>query len=358
MLLVAFKEEVVKILISGSTRYEGSNNKKNNFVKACEAIGFSLARAGHSIIVGSEKEDTADLYVVKGFCSFEGNKKKVLVYRPEEGETPYYEIKENSKRVDFEYRRSKGHWAVNRVNQILAADGVVLIGGGDGTLQAGYVAPVLGRPVLAIPYFGGAAEKVWRTIESDYKSIKELSTRVSTLKEKWENGNEEIVVNLIESLVKNNPYCTGSCWPQVFFSGLMLLFFFIWVLLLNFPVYTNLLNFFLLLAVSSFLGSGLRRALLLYKNNDNIILWKQILNEMTASLLLGFGLALMYLCGGLTITGKLEFINLSVGADFLRIAVSMSVLGFAAGYLVEEATERLSKLLVRSISSNEKKTEV
>lgn len=87
----------------------------------------------------------------------------------------------------------------------------------------------------------------------------------------------------------------------------------------------------------------MRASLQSVNNAAHRISWTEILSEATAGLLLAFGLFLTYVVGGFTATGKWEFVKLADNNDFLRVSVTMSILGFTAGFLIERASKRLSE---------------
>ena len=96
--------------------------------------------------------------------------------------------------------------------------------------------------------------------------------------------------------------------------------------------YVNI-AFFALLFASALMGTGLR-TLVAYQENKiaaMTALGQGI--DVSISLLLAFGLTLLYLIGSISFTGKV--VVLTGGDDaFANVAISMSLLGLAAGYLV------------------------
>jgi hypothetical protein len=78
--------------------------------------------------------------------------------------------------------------------------------------------------------------------------------------------------------------------------------------------------------------------------------WNKLFAEVTVSLCLAFGLLLFYFAGEITITGKQDFSRFADFDEFRRVAVSLSILGMAAGFLIEKVSERLTKLLETAIN--------
>jgi hypothetical protein len=67
----------MKVTIVGGWSPEPDDNRKweldvadrTTIIAACEAIGKRLAKKRHTIVVGNDKENSADRYVVRGFLS-------------------------------------------------------------------------------------------------------------------------------------------------------------------------------------------------------------------------------------------------------------------------------------------------
>jgi cyanophycinase-like exopeptidase len=105
----------MNILVVGSTHFIGSESVREELISACKEIGKALAEKGHTIIVGSEKENTVDRYVVEGANTIAGdNKAKVLVLRPAKGEAPFFKDADKFSKVVFDYRRRGKGWTVGR----------------------------------------------------------------------------------------------------------------------------------------------------------------------------------------------------------------------------------------------------
>jgi hypothetical protein len=130
-------------------------------------VGEELAKAGHSLIVGSDSRHTADRHVVDGALS-------VLDQAPRAPRIRIIRPRSTRKRLSFEKaRRSRPGlfieeevetttWASVKVFQTKRADAVVLLGGAEKTQQAGLTAAVSGKPLACIGSFGGAARMLNR----------------------------------------------------------------------------------------------------------------------------------------------------------------------------------------------------
>jgi hypothetical protein len=328
----------LRVLVSGSTP-----SPDDGFVTACQQLGRAFARAGFIVLVGSYDANTADRYVIDGIGDVAGHH-SVHVYRP--GGTPSDDFQEQvvrlKGRIDFTFRPMQGPWAAVRVPPIKDADAVVVIRGGRGASQVGYVAPVLQVPVLAIPFFGGAGEELWSTFEPTYRQLgRSVSDRIGNLTAYWDESHAELVVSAVEELVRRRVFKSTDYRPRLalFLSLVALLA--LWIALVVHPILPTL-TFFALLFIAALLGVGLRTVLSLLEDPTKPLSGRQLLAEASAALVLAFALSLVYLGGGLTVTGKLDFFeSLNQPTDFTRVAVVMTLLGLSAGLLIEKAADRI-----------------
>lgn len=347
----------MKILIVGSSEIDGNETVQTGFDSACRQLGSALARARHTVIVASDQQETADRHVVLGANDVEG-RHDVLVMRPTRGDTPFNNERASLSNIHFTFKRVQASWAVGRIYQIREADAVIMIGGARGTAQVGYTAPALEKPVLAIGSFGGAAKQAWEEyLEADYGRLgffdaRFLKGKLASLEENWEESMAELAVEAVEELIKRNPYRSERKVPQVVLVALQLLFYASWVGLFVSPTHSTV-SFFLLLTVSALLGTGLRTVLRSIRETKYQMTVRRLLNEGLTGLLLAFGLSLFYLAGAITITGDTNLAKITTDTDFQRIAVSLSILGFAAGFLIERVTERLTQRLEDVVSADQ-----
>lgn len=334
----------MRVLIIGSLNYEGSKQFQEDFISGCKQLGAALARAKVEFIIGSSDSNTADKYILEGASEVSGTY-KIWIFRPEDGSTPKLPSGENSKAnfIPF-YKRLSGPWAAGRVPQIQAADAVLMVGGARGTAQIGYSAIALEKPVLAIGSFGGSAAHLWSQFEPFYQRLGSLSNQVGNLREEWQPQNAELAVKVLQELVRRRAFQRSSSGPSLILFALNILLFAIWVWLFVNPPKPWQASFFALLAVSAFLGTALRSSLQVvidpteHKSRDAVIA------ELSAGLVLAFALALLYLAGSFTFTGKFEVISDNSPFDaYQRIAVAMGIIGIVGGWLLERVAESLTR---------------
>jgi cytoskeletal protein RodZ len=103
--------------------------------------------------------------------------------------------------------------------------------------------------------------------------------------------------------------------------------------------------FFLLLYISTAVGTGLRVLVAFQSNQLSRLTGFAVWTELVVALSVAFGLALFYLIGSISFTGQVSMLA-SNAQNFPTIAVSMSLLGLTAGYLVplDKLRDRLQKI--------------
>lgn len=337
--------KAIKILVVGSS-HGLSGDRRARFEEACREIGKALAKSGFEIVVGADGTNTADRHVVEGVAAVEG-KHRVLVIRPDDRDCPFLDIKlEHPERIEFNWQRLRGSWSAGRVPQLLAAHAVLLIGGGNGTLVTGQVAPALQKPVLTIGCFGGAAEELWKDFSPFYQHLGPVSERVPKLLNIWQTGDAALVAETLDALIRRNPFRTVPRLPLgVYLAGLIaLLALWVWLFIAQpgYPHYAY--SFFGLLGVAGLLGTMLRTNLRLMNDPTAIFSWNEMAIELGAGLILAFALGLLYLLGAIAIKDASSATLLPrQPADFQRVAIVMTVLGLGAGLLIEQAAERVQR---------------
>jgi hypothetical protein len=175
----------MKILVAGSLRHlEGEQLQQARL--ACRQIGHALVEAGHDIVVGSASENTTDYHVLHGAReaaatargplgdAATGPQVHIHVVRPDEYRAERFDKLRKDPAFDVRMDTAGRGWWSERSRQVRAADGVLLVGGAGGTRSIAVIADDLGRPILPIPRFGGAAAEigprlqgVWRRLGAD-----------------------------------------------------------------------------------------------------------------------------------------------------------------------------------------------
>lgn len=335
---------MMKVCVFGSLNFEGGEKVREKFCRICRELGATLADRGHQIIIGSDASYTADRYVVEGANTITGNR-EIVAYVSQEN-PPFSDRKSELKQIKFTYKNSTGPWPLKGIQQVEESDAVILIGGTKTVMQVGHIAPILRKPVLAIPTFDGSAKELWNNFFPEYNRVLDKPYSLHSHAIEWSEDSADVLIKYLEQLVKRNPY---SIKRELVFFFVIVLLLAIWLIVLLIPVKSRLLGFFLLLVSASWLGTCLRTLVRMISNVSPHISWRELILEGIASVVLAFGLGLIYLTGALTATGDLKLLDLAETGTFLRIGITASLLGLAAGLLLEQATDKLKNMLGKII---------
>jgi hypothetical protein len=391
----------MKILIVGSLRDPDPGKPDNhpsklyvkqnteNYRVACKALGKALANRGHTIMVGVPnwatllRRKTPATFVVQGANEADPlphRLHKVIFYEPEVHEpkdkTPNIvdtiqdlrNLQTDGKIKIKEIFIGTGSSSAREIPNVAEVDSVMLISGREGTEYIGYAAYSMGKPIIAVKSFGGAAQRISEEVlgkkyqqcldkgDVTTEDLKALDVEWNT-NPKDADSNANAVVKTSEKLVK--AFCRSILKTRLVLGGtvaFMVLLLLGWLFLFMSAAQctpANLCDAFVnkvlfgLLYISALLGTGLR-TMVSYQSNELACLdgWGEIVDGVIA-LLIAFGLSLIYLIGGITFTGTVVAVGNGAGIGFATVAISMSLIGLAAGYLVplSALSDYLKKLI-------------
>lgn len=333
----------MRILVLGSLHFEGAEAQREAFCVGCRELGEILAKAGHTIIVGSDSLNTADRYVVEG--SNRVSRKHIVAVRrlDDDQELPFEKEADKFPNITFDYDRRGGDWTTAHIVALSEADILIVLGGGKGTERMAYAAEALRKPVLAIPTFGGAAADIWKEFSRYYDTVG-VRRQLTNLLAAWREGHAQLSLDCAEALFRRNPHRTTDFRILAFAASAVLLLIVVWLLtFLDRLSLKPLEAVFVLLFVSSLIGSGLRIFIRVLTKPEGQVDGRSLLIEAIAGILLGFSLLLAYLATGAVLTGGI--IKVDTPADFIRVATTMSLIGLSAAFLVEQTVQRLSEWL-------------
>jgi hypothetical protein len=158
----------MKVAVIGSWKtkeaQEWELKDRDSFANACRQIGNAIVRLGHTLVIGSESEGTADLYAVEGAVQAMGGAKpdrtRIVILRPNDQSAPFDRLRDENPGLFTTRISLDTTWNVTKLLQVNEADGVVVVGGADFSYQAGLAAAVCGKPLVPVGSFGGAAKKL------------------------------------------------------------------------------------------------------------------------------------------------------------------------------------------------------
>lgn len=342
----------MRILVVGSDKHLENEKSKNNFQEFCKEFGRLGADKGFEFVVGSESEYAPDVYIVEGANSSE-SKTNVHIITTSNRKFPFSANGNKYPNINpREYRTEGEDWSVSRVNQIIKSDCIVAVGGSSSTESAVRVARLLKKPVLLISAFKGKAKKLRSSFEHDYdsKSLGSAARINKLLYSEYDENFAKIAINCTERLIKHNPYQDSERYKPIFVTSYIVSLCMLWVY--AFFNYFEPLSFsiFLLLGISSFLGSALRATIKARVIERRTASFSELINDTMTGLMVAFFFSLIYLVGGVTVKGDLLF--LSSNEDFQRIGLTVSLLGASSSFLVEKSVARLRNTLGGFLDKN------
>jgi hypothetical protein len=168
--------------------------------QVAEAIGSELARRGCRIIVYSSDATFIEAHVVRGFAtaSKRGRGRAVEVRVPFGARVVQFPVPKGKEGLFDYHTDTDPDWEASFFRSLRDADGVILIGGGRSTFITGHVALGYRLPILALPSFGGAAQKIWRSLQPGKDLVTEAER--NQMSRPGPSG-VEIAVQLVEALI-------------------------------------------------------------------------------------------------------------------------------------------------------------
>lgn len=349
----------MKFLIKGTLLNSVSEKEKNSFKEYCRQLGAALAKGGHTIILacyeGIKPDVSIDDYItvgpsiISGADEVAGEGKHQVKLFGVQGDNDFIKFEEdrnNWKNIETSMHPVEEVWKMAMLPAIAEADGVILIGGYSNTTAIGKTAKLIDKPVLAIPVFNGAAKKLWNELSAGYEPKTGLSIEILRSQNINNRGDK-----IIEYAVKlfNSETSSGVAMQTTILTGALVLVGCWIALFINAFGLMKDISFFLLLGISALLGTFLRNSWNLLSGDKLRIAPRELLQEITVSILLAFGFSLLYLAGVIVLTGKV--ISITGQEDFTRISVSMSLLGFGAALLFDKAYKIIKELLEKKLSN-------
>lgn len=164
-----------KIAIVGGADPERNNPQRNDHYDPpvqideanamAQALGAELAKRGHSIIVYHSGAAFIEAQVVKGYANAVPRiERSIIVRQPQMGTPAFFDEEKSHPRLFQRRVDTSDFWEVSFYRSLADSDGVILIGGGYSTFNAGQIAIGARIPILALEKTGGAASSVWKTL--------------------------------------------------------------------------------------------------------------------------------------------------------------------------------------------------
>jgi hypothetical protein len=157
---------------------------------ACEEFGAALAREGCDLLVFTSEPGYAELMVITGYvAACTAKRRGRIVARPALNQA-FVLAPPPGDDVDLQIvRDTTSEWEVAFYRSLVAADAVMLIGGGRSTRIAGIVAISQGIPVVPLAAFGGGAGQVWVNLDRDRQEV--TADDIALLGAPWSAGSAD-----------------------------------------------------------------------------------------------------------------------------------------------------------------------
>jgi len=126
----------MKVAVVGSWRAQDASEwglkSQDMFPEACRQIGNAIMRLGHTLVIGSESEHTADRYAVEGAIQAIGgsspDRPRIIVLRPNDQHVPFEQLRNENPGIFTTRVSMDSGWNVTSLLQVNEADGLVVVG--------------------------------------------------------------------------------------------------------------------------------------------------------------------------------------------------------------------------------------
>lgn len=375
----------MKILVMGIfTRKNGESDSDHDarlpkFAAASFAVGKALAERGDIIIVTVPSwqhvtQGTAVArHVVQGaneVSSGNGQKTEIVLYTPRNSEpdddTP--DIRTLPNITIHEQIMDSPLGISYKLPDVNKADVIIVVDGGAVVQAIATAADSFGKTVVPLISLGDVPKSLHDDLlRKDFDYYLEQGdispTEVRALEANWsperqDEGNMQNareIVGLIKKLtaLRARADAQNTRWLLIT-VGLTILSIATWVAVFASSwMQENTWSFFIFLFLAVWPGISLR-TLVSYQNGMIVRLTGSgLLIDFGVACVIAFGLALLYLIGSIAFTGQLAVdFSKELNTDITRTAVSISILGLAAGYLVPLG--RLRELLENTLAQQQK----
>lgn len=174
---------------------------------AAEQLGYSAAKRGHTILLGSQSKNTVDSYVLNGVVRY-GNESpsarlSVEIHRPRDAKRTHSHLPGNIEVTRHTYHADESgpyKWIVSHVRALDTCDALIALGGGTSTRLVGSIAADRAKPVIAIASFGGSSQDLFERVQYAYKEKLGNASSLMWLTEPWGEESAGGIVVLAETL--------------------------------------------------------------------------------------------------------------------------------------------------------------
>jgi predicted nucleotide-binding protein len=136
----------------------------DKFDEACASLGREIARRGHTLVIGTDEQHTADYKTCAGIVQAQSDMRvkhpPIMVMRSNDEQFMYQEWRTLFPDLFTTGVIVDSEPEVIKLCQVKESDAVVVIGGGPLSYQAGVAAALSGEVVVPVASFGGAGKRL------------------------------------------------------------------------------------------------------------------------------------------------------------------------------------------------------
>jgi hypothetical protein len=324
----------MRIMIAGSTITNSEDYKSK-----CVDLAKELLKKAkvYEIVIGSDRDATADRKIIDTLIQ-EDKYVKVTIFYHEQKPKPF-DSDENLKKskIKVSYKKLQGDWHLARIDQIIYSDAVIIIGGSEKTKDIVKICNSLKKLIIPIPCNEdtSASDSYWNEFSNKYRGFNNNLIKI----ENWETDSPKNILNF----AKNNT--NRDVFSDIKFSNLIpyvivvLTSIILWfsIFFQYIEIIDSKLSLIALVILSSFIASNVHITNIIdeskYFNAKDFFLIKPLI-----SILLSVLLVILYLLATFSINGDISILSkLKEDNNFIRIALSLSLLGIIAGFNKEKA---------------------
>ncbi|MGL4962191.1 MAG: hypothetical protein ACRC67_13240 [Inquilinus sp.] len=332
----------MRIHVVGS-RPRGMTEEVFNDMKiACEQIGKSIGAHEYELSIGSLKQTTADLYIAKGFLA--EYKTGVVVISMQKGDE---ETKNRIQELKSEFKEAKiveiivdGTTYSRHVAAMKGAASVLIIGGNKGSATAGFVAPVIQKPVLALPQFDGAGREVFEAQSIFYTRSTLTDDDIKRIDGEWTTESASFVVRCLRSFAEVNPFADHISKHQWILNIISIMCILSWITIFSCSDFIDeKVFFFSLVFLASIVGTCLRTLLKVHFDLSETFSARKTIGDFMIGIVVAFVFFLVFFIGGIIYEGDPK--NIFEKDHVVRAGAFMSTVAIAVSLLLERSVGNL-----------------
>ena len=197
------------------------------------------------------------------------------------------------------------------------SDVTLLLAGGSGTYTTGIAALSMKHPTLALPQFGGAAEKIWDIFLPHYARGPFKQQDIEAVSAHGNQLSAVATLDALRKIVRSNPFEERIQLNEICLAMATLICIILWVLLFSKSTILGTLgSFFLMSGLESVLGSMSRNMVRCYFNLEEKFSTSRFIAEFVLGIVLAFVLFLILQLGGVIVSGQAITIDLQDESQF------------------------------------------